>query len=261
MAFSPDIIKAEIEKKLSSLEVVLDKKTLSQIRIILYANLDRKRIDRFVGDDLSRVDKYIDEVVAYYEALSPLLSQLQIEEDPKAWEPLYESLQQWAYNFFLGKGFYPGTETAATALSCATDAAVEILAAHFPYDTDFHPWAHVILQNACRRFIRRSLKKSNIPAEKMSGLDDVEHMLSSISIKETDLKIQLDEVREGVLAALETLSPARKKVIELHYFQDFTLTEIAEELGKTVNAIYGLHFNALKDLRKILEEKRHRLDE
>lgn len=261
MTLSSETIKAKTKKVLSSLEKKLHENTLAKIRTIIAANLDRGRVQRFIGDDIARVEKYVNHVVEQFQELSPLLHQLQVSQSTDAWLPLYEELQQWAYNFFLNKGFYPGQETKDVAIARATDAAVEILSAHFPYDTDFKPWAHVILQNTCRKFVRESTKKSIIPQKQLSRFDKVEHLLSQISQENNRKKLQLEDIAEELREAVQQLSKSRRLVIEYYYFQGLSLPEIAEEMGKTVNAVYSLHFNALKDLRKILDQNRNKLDE
>ena len=67
------------------------------------------------------------------------------------------------------------------------------------------------------------------------------------------------ELRQELVVALEQLSSAaRRQLIVLHYFQGFTLPEIADKLGKTISATYKLHFDALAELRKIWTGKEHK---
>jgi RNA polymerase sigma factor (sigma-70 family) len=166
-------------------------------------------------------------------------------------------MQTWAYNFFLRKNFAAGGQTMEIAEECATEAAISLLNTHFPYDTDFAPWAHIIVQNACRKFIHRSLKKSAVPDDKKVELDDERVDADALLLAEpipTDLDGDL-------VAALSQLSEARRTVIQYLYFDGLNPEETAQKMGKSVSAIYTLQFHALRDLRKIMNAIRDNLNE
>lgn len=251
-------IEEEIEKTLALLGKKIEHKALSSIRDILYANLDRNRGIGYIGIHPENVEKYVFRVVDHYQRLSPFLFELQIAKNTDVWKPLYERMRKWAYSFLLKKGFYSGKETQDTAEACATEAAILILNAHFPYDTEFDAWAHTVTQNACRKFIRKATRKKIVPQKQLVSIDDVEYLLPHTSSKNRELQNELaDELEE----ALSQLSEARRTVIEFHYLEGRSFSEIARKTGKTVSAIHSLHFNALRDLRKILFQKGNSLDE
>lgn len=241
-------IKFELERALKSLAEKRGDQIAASIRPILYTNLDRGRIQGFVETEINRVSEYVSNVADYYVSLSPFIRKLQIEKSEEVWELLSEKLQRWAYYFFIKNKFYGGIETQELANECANTAAITILEAHFPYDTDFEPWAHVIVLNTCRKFIWNATKKSVIPQKSIVELDET---LSTINTSIFASRKQ-QEVASDVLNAIPQLSDARKQVIKLHYLDGFSLPEIAKIMGKRVGAIYSLHFNALDDLRKIL---------
>jgi DNA-directed RNA polymerase specialized sigma24 family protein len=57
------------------------------------------------------------------------------------------------------------------------------------------------------------------------------------------------------LEAVEQLSSdARRELIIQLYFSDYSFKEIAEKLNKSLNATYKVHFDALNELRDILDE-------
>ena len=64
--------------------------------------------------------------------------------------------------------------------------------------------------------------------------------------------------RQLLLDAIEKLSENQKVVIWWFYFEGRPLPQIAEDLGINVNATYKRHFDALKQLRKILEEDKYK---
>jgi RNA polymerase sigma factor (sigma-70 family) len=245
-------IKFEIEQALKSLASQKGDQFVTSIRPILYTNLDRGRIQGFIETEINRVSEYVSDVADYYISLSSLISKLQIEKTEEVWEPLSEKLQRWAYYFFIRSKFHAGIETQEIANECANTAAITILEAYFPYDTDFDPWAHVIVLNTCRKFIWNATKKSVIPPNSIVELDET---LSAMSASVFENR-KYQEVKSDVLNAISQLSDVRRQVIELHYLDGFSLPEIAKIMGKSIGAIYSLHFNALDDLRKILGTNR-----
>jgi len=240
-------IVCEIEKALRSLEENGGAQSVAKIRPVLYANLDRKRVENFIGDDISRVAEYVQRVADHYTRLNPYITAIQDARSDDAWLPLFKSMRQWAYNFLLRKNFVPGLSTAAIAEECATAAAVNLLDANFPYDIEFEPWAHVIVTNACLRFFRDGTKKSVIPPQNIVELDE---KLPGPN----DISLDIQDNKDDLLIALSLLSDARRQVIQLHYLDELPLPEAARVMGKSVGAIHSLHFNALQDLRKILSE-------
>ena len=144
----------------------------------------------------------------------------------------------------------PGPSTHMIAEECATEAALRILDAHFPYDTEFEPWAYTIVSMSCLRFFRDGTKKSVIPPQNLVELDEELPDLDTARLMEgTDQSDLLDAISE--------LPDARRQVIQLHYFKGMSLPEIANTLGKSAGATHSLHFNALRDLRKILGKNRN----
>jgi RNA polymerase sigma factor (sigma-70 family) len=61
--------------------------------------------------------------------------------------------------------------------------------------------------------------------------------------------------KQMVQDAVDQLPTEQKRlVIRMRYFQGYAFREIADHLGKTINAIYKSHFDALEDLEKILRK-------
>jgi RNA polymerase sigma-70 factor, ECF subfamily len=61
--------------------------------------------------------------------------------------------------------------------------------------------------------------------------------------------------RERVRVALLNLPDDQQKVIQLRFFEDWAHEEVAELLGKTVDATRALQYRALTSLRKLLSEQ------
>lgn len=217
------------------------------IRPVLLANLDRGRIGSFTGGDLQRLPEYVDRVADSYARQHLFIEALQKERAGRVWEPLFARMVKWAYAYFIRKNFYPSKETQETANQCATEAAIAMLDAHFPYDTDFDPWAHVIVINLCLKHVRRQTQKTTIPDQDLAGLEEAVGAagdLSSFDLRLSD-RLALSE-------AMAQLTESRRRLLEWLYFEGLSPGEVAERTGKRLNAVYSQHFNALADLRRIL---------
>jgi len=248
-------IKAEMENALGILSEQKGNEIAMRIRSILYTNLDRGRIQGFIEGEIDRVHDYVWRVAEKYMNLSPYINEIQNEGAVNAWEPLIKQLQRWAYNFLRNDVVdMPPLENAQ---ECANEAAITILGAHFPYDTDFEPWAYVIVKNVCSKFIRKATKKSTVPQQSIIHIDDTLDTIKDLQFEQQEHQ---KDLQDDLFEAIAQLSNGRRQVIELKYLQDFSLNEIAPKMGKSIGAIYCLHFNALNDLRKILSKNKDNLN-
>jgi RNA polymerase sigma-70 factor (ECF subfamily) len=66
---------------------------------------------------------------------------------------------------------------------------------------------------------------------------------------------QKDEEMAGLQAALQRLPPQHRQLLELRYFQHLPFADIAEQLGKSVEAVRVAHLRALTHLRRELGER------
>ncbi len=258
MSLNTDALKREIENALESLAKEKDMDLMPKIRSILYANLDRKRVQKFIEGDTDSFGEYVKRVVAKYELLNSYIHQLQIERADDIWDPLLKNMRKWAYRFLIKQGHIANQTTWENAKECANDAARSILIAYFPYDTDFEPWARVVVRNACLKFIRSTAGDVPIIEE---SLDDLEDTIRSFTDSAFHLEGGQSNEYSDLLTAIEKLSGFRRQVIEMKYFQDLSPSEIATRLGKSVRAIHTLHFRGLMDLRKIFAQNRNKLNE
>ena len=251
-------LRLALEEALQALRTTGGEDLARQIKPILLANLDRGRVQYFVDDGKGSVADYVALVADRFTRLSGYLRQLQTERSPEAWEPLFERMQAWAYNFLLRKGFTADQSALDAADECSTDAAVNLLTAHFPYDADFDAWAHILVHNTCRKFMAAGFKKSVVPDARQVDLE--EELVEPDEIL-LEIRTLQQETRHEILAALGQLSEARRSVIWYAYFEEMKPEEIAQKLGKSIGAVYSLQFHGLQDLRKILTGIRDRLNE
>lgn len=247
-------LRQELEDAIQQLEQKSGGGDPKKIHSIILINLEQGRVENWLGTGENRAPQdYVHLVAGIHEQYSDYINKIQIERSENVWPYIYTQLQQWAYNYLLGKGFYRNQSTYQLAGTYATEAAIALLKTRFPYDRNFEPWAHVILLNVCKRQIRYTSKKSHIPDEKKVSLNDNLIKLHNQSpIQDTH------EIRLSLLDAIENLSEDTwQQVLLLRYFHNLTPAEIAEELGKTPSAVYNLHFKALTALRKIWSPKGH----
>ena len=258
MSLQPDDIKSEIEK---ALEVLSEQKGIEltvKIRSILYANMDRGRVQTFIEDELARVVEYMWRVVDHFQRFNGVLHQLQMERSDEAWKPVLQQMEKWAYRFLLKKGQPEVATTWENAKECASEAASKLLGAYFPYDTEFDPWARVIVHNVCMKQFRKESKDVPVVEESYDSFEDTLKRLNHPTLLVSDNRNDL--LRE-LMEAVDQLTPLRRKVIIMKYFDSSSPAEIAKELGKTVRAVHSLQFRALQDLRKILTKNRDKLNE
>jgi RNA polymerase sigma factor (sigma-70 family) len=252
MSLQPEALKREIEKAIVSLTAGKGVDLATKIRQILDANQARKRVQKFVEDNPEAVEEYVNRIVENYELLGPYIHQLQIERSDKVWSLLLLDMRRWAYRFFIKKGCIENKATWENAKECANEAARNILKAHFPFDTDFDPWARVVVQNTCLKFLRNIAKDVPILEESLDNLDGI---LGSSN--DAAFPAEHSELFE----AISQLNNTRRQVIEMKYFQSMSPSEIAIKLGKSVRAVHSLQFHGLQELRKILTQNRNKLNE
>lgn len=253
-------LKAEIEKALKSLSEQMGNEIVAKIRPILYTNLDRGRIQGFIEGEIDHVHEYVWKVAEKYIELSLFINNMQSgratienEEVTNIWNSLFKRIWSWTYSYLIGKGFYANSATQQIATECANEAAANIWRSYFPYDTDFDRWAHVIVQNICRKYIRKEMQ--NLVHQSIVETDDALNNLVDPTFQNQE---RLKDLQGDLLEALAELPKARRQVIELIFLDDLSPLEVAERMNKSIGAIYSLQFNALQDLWKILSEKRNK---
>lgn len=76
------------------------------------------------------------------------------DSETTLWEPLIEQLEYWAYNYLRRRDCPPGAETVRLSRALATEAALTLMHAEVPYNTDFEPWVQILVQDVVRRRLR-----------------------------------------------------------------------------------------------------------
>ena len=247
MPFEEDDLRTDIEQALREVSQSRDNQFAAKIRPIILENLKNGRGDFFLENiPNTTLRDYVLYVVETYENLISLIQRIQIERSPDVWEPLYENLQKLAYNFLMKRGLYPGPATFQLAVDCATDAAIAIIQARFPYDTDFDPWVYNFVKYSCLKSIEKATKRSKNLKE-IIYQDGVIEKIIGPDIQSHSWGIIID-----IINAYLELTENRQQVLKFRYEHGLSSKEIAIRMGKSVSAIDKLHFDAIRQLRQLL---------
>lgn len=240
-----DALQAALAESLAGLnDSLLPDCDRPELNRILQENWQRGRMQKFLEGDLVRVPDYVERVAGFFRSERARVHALQIERADDLWSELHKNMVTWNYRYLVGQGVtYPDVRELAE--SCATEAIPVLQSAHFPFDCSFNAWARVIVINVCRKHMRIATKQSAVPSAKLLELDDMTHEPADTGGENPDLLIDL-------VRALDKLNPARAEVIRLIYVDGLTVEQVAVRLGKTCSSVYNLHFQAVRELRKIL---------
>lgn len=115
----------------------------------------------------------------------------------------------------------------------------------------FTAWIKVVVRNAKIDYLRKMQKHSG-----ELSLDDESFKNNIIAPNESNCKPKddFDFDCPELEAAVAKLSPRRKQVIFLMYVQNLTGEEIARELHCSLQQVYNLRSQAIRDLKTFLSE-------
>ena len=102
------------------------------------------------------------------------------------------------------------------------------------------PYLYRVLRNACIDHVRRrKTRQADGSLESAAATPDLSHA-------------EEGEVREAVLAAVGLLEDAQREVVLLRYFEELSLKETADAVGKSVGATAMLLSRAKANLKETL---------
>lgn len=240
----------ELTQALDELAAKTSSPIAAQISEILRANQKRKRIAYYFEQSPgTSIGDYVMQVSDIYTRLHPYIHELQVEKSEKALNDLLKKMDFWARSFLSRKGFEFSEATRQLARDICMDAAAAVVKAYFPYDTEFDPWAVVLLQNICRKQLRDAGRRASRSVRAAILHEDwLERQLDPDALK---VLIHV-EARQDLLQAFQHLAHEEQVVLQLHYFQELKPAEISARLGKRQSQIYTIKFQALKKLKKEL---------
>jgi RNA polymerase sigma-70 factor (ECF subfamily) len=164
--------------------------------------------------------------------------------DQEAFSALYDDFAERIYRYIRVK--VASNEEAEDILQ---DVFVKVWHGCKTLDTEdlnFTAWVYKVTSNTVndhyRKIYRRPQTVSLDPAIDVANNDD------------TQASIQHKFDSKEIKTALQDLSESYRQVIELRFFQDFTVEETAKIMGKTNLAIRVLQYRATKKLETIYKQ-------
>lgn len=131
-------------------------------------------------------------------------------------------------------------------MSCTAEERDELRA-------KFTVWMERLLQRAKIDYIRHLKRVPNVVS-----LDSIEQStFAEDPIERTSFE-NFEFENESLSAAFSSLSPKKKEVLKLLFFDGLDSEECAKRLGCSVENIYNLRSLALKTLKKQMEEEKNR---
>ena len=158
--------------------------------------------------------------------------------EPQAWQQLFDGYYQKMYRFA-----YARTGDASASEEIASEvfaAAANGIGRYKPTGAPFAAWLYRIARNLTADHLDRLRRRPSVPLEDI----DVASAAWDGSVEDA----------ADISKALAQLTSEQQEVIVLRFFNDASLQEVAEALGKSVGAVKLLQHRALGSLRRHLTE-------
>lgn len=228
---------------------------LQTISSLLHRSLESGRAQRVLGEDPDDETcyEYVEKVINHYQQYHALVICLERGET-EAWSDMTKKMAGWANKYFMKHNIH-GPLRKKCVEEAVPNAVLAYLTGTYHYDTDFDAWCCVLVQNVCRKYIHDQLHPNRTPPKNMISYDKFESMLEALADNNEINSQRQRELRSVLLDAIEQLSSeARRELIVRYYFLGFSFKEIAEKRNSTMTATYKMHFDALKELKEILDK-------
>jgi RNA polymerase sigma factor (sigma-70 family) len=223
---------------------------IQTVNSLLHRSVEYGRATRALGEnpEEQKCREYVDNVIVFYQKYHSTITCLE-RQDPEIWTATINKIRMWA-NGYLKNQHIDGSLRTKSVEECVPNAVLAYLSSVYHYDTEFDAWFCVLVQNVCRKYIKDQMRNGRMLEKEALSIDEVDYLLEKLADdRELDSR-RLKELRSELLEATKRLSSeARQQLIILYYFSGFSFKEIAQTMGKSMNAIYKLHFDALNELR------------
>lgn len=168
----------------------------------------------------------------------------------EALEALYDRYAKLVYSFALRS---TRSETLAGDIVQQVFTRLWTTSARFDPDKgQFVNWLLTITRNITIDVLRKE--------RKLAAIETVSHeKLDSLVVSEAETPEQAvvrGSIREGIKAAYKQLSAPQQQLIELFYWQGYTLSEIASSTGEPIGTLKSRLHMSLKTLRRLLQADR-----
>ena len=159
----------------------------------------------------------------------------------RAFETLYGRYSKLMFSYFY-RMLWKNKEL-ANDMTQELFTKVVVNAETFNTSRPFKTWMYSIAHNMCKN----EYAKSEIRKKAQMNIDQIEKNQASQFIDLSDFKIKLT-------ALIEQLDAAKKETIELRFFQELSVPEIATAMNCSEGTVKSRIFYILKDLQKDLIE-------
>jgi RNA polymerase sigma-70 factor (ECF subfamily) len=126
-------------------------------------------------------------------------------------------------------------------------------ASEFRAGAPFKPWLYTIARNVAYNALKRAGRRDGL--EVKTDLSDWEPPARDNGELDPSIRLEQDEQKRRLLAALERLPQAHREILVLTVFENFSYEEAAEITGDPVGTLRSRVFHALKKLREMLKER------
>lgn len=147
------------------------------------------------------------------------------------------------YSDRLVRFAYSYVNDSAVAEDLAEDAFATLIfkGGRFDSENQLRSYLYKVTRNRCIDYLRRH--RHEVP------LADVENVLHSENAEQTVFRKQRDET---LYVCMQALPRQYREVLQLCYFDGFSLQQAAAILKKTMKQVYNLHDRAKTALRELL---------
>lgn len=150
------------------------------------------------------------------------------------------------YTDALVRFAYGYVRDSAAAEDAAADAIATLLFKRKRFDSEpqLRAYLYKVTRSRCVDELRRRGRSDT--------LEDLEHILVSEDVADI---AQRRMQNAAVYVCMQQLPDAFREVLQLHYFDDFDLPQVAKIMKKDMKQVYNLHARAKIALRKLLEQE------
>jgi len=120
----------------------------------------------------------------------------------------------------------------------------------FDQQKSFKTWIFTIAKNACIDFLRKKKIKLFSEFEDEKGENKIIENIPDSEILPNEIFEKFDAAQE-INLMVEKLPPNYSIILSLYYNDNFTLQEVSEILGESVNTVKSRHRRALIKLREL----------
>ncbi|EKE87507.1 RNA polymerase sigma factor [Idiomarina xiamenensis] len=160
----------------------------------------------------------------------------------RAWDKLVKRYDGLVYNYALRMVSNPDD---ARDIMQDTFMAVCRNLAGWRGESQFKSWLMTIAHHRCVEFYRRRREQQ--------GLDDSEEPRSDCDWHQPEQVYSQQQQGRRLVAALQQIPLAQRQVLEMKFFQQLTLTDIAQRTGTSLNTVKSRLYSGADKLKQLLE--------